>query len=612
MKTKNRYKNNKGLIEKYLRKLKIGQRFFVLFLFFSFIPMMFIGTVTYNKAQATIEEKVSKYCMQINTGIKTNYDLLFKSIDEFSIEVMYKKELQDELAQLIVEKSIPNEQDYFLKNDIIQYLKGNVLLNKNQILNINIVTNDKTSITYDINFNEFGKSSTHQIITNDLYKLAVEANGKLVWNTVAKGNSAKVYGYENMDNTFQVTRAFGLPHRQGSIVGVTSILYSSSFLEPTYKDITGEGDVYLIDSNNMVLFSNKKEFIYKKFPYEKVIAGKREAFRNLDEVYYKKLTDKNILLTYSISKVNGWGVVYVAPYSQLVKENKQFGIFILMVAIILLLIASISTFIFSTSISNPLKRLIKVTKKVKSGDFEVRDNASGNDEITDLTLSFNDMIGKVDELIKEVYETKIREKDFKLRALQSQINPHFLYNTLDSIRWVARKNKDYDVSKRIENLSSMFRLILSDDSIITTLDQEIKYTEYYLFFQIQSFKEKLKIIWDIDDSVREFKTIKLLLQPIVENSIIHGMDTSKEQLIIKIVIRDRNENIYIKIEDNGIGADEVYVKETLESKPLCKSGIGLKNVNDRIKEYYGENYMLHFSSKVGERTVVEITVPKKN
>ena len=254
---------------------------------------------------------------------------------------------------------------------------------------------------------------------------------------------------------------------------------------------------------------------------------------------------------------------------------------------------------------------MKIAEKVKNGDLKARVKVNGNDEIAALSYAFNEMIEKIDELIEEVYETKIREKDFKLRALQAQINPHFLYNTLDGIRWVARKNKDYDVSRRIENLSNMFRIVLKDDKVITTLDEEMRYTEHYLFFQRQSFKEKLEIMWNIDESVKQYKVVKLLLQPVVENSIIHGMDTTKEKLVINITVKDNTQNIYINIEDNGVGADINYVKQALQGDIKTRNSIGIKNVNDRIKEYYGNQYGLKFSSNIGERTIVEIIIPKR-
>lgn len=610
MKFSDSYNKHIKILEKKLRKIKIGKRFLVLFILFSFIPMLLIGIFTYNKSQETIKGKVTQYCVQINTGVRTNYDLFFKNIDEFSIELMYNKELQNELEKLIDAEKSHSGEEYFLESDILKYLKANTILSKNEILNISLKTKNNTNIVYDINLNGLKKFPINQIISDDIFNNAMNSKGKLIWNT---GYKEELGEDESNGNTFQVSRTFNLTNKGNGMAGVVSILYSSNFLETVYNDITGEGDIYLIDSDNKVLFSNNKKIIYKTLPYESEIVNIKNNLQKENKVYSKTLEDKNILLTYSKLETNGWGVVYVAPYSQLIKENRNFGILIIVVSIILFFVTSISTFIFSKSISDPLKKLMKLAEKVELGNFKARVGVYGNDEITDLSYSFNNMIEKIDELIEEVYETKIREKDFKLRALQAQINPHFLYNTLDGIRWIARKNKDYDVSRRIENLSNMFRIVLKDEKIVTTLDEEIRYTEHYLFFQKQSFKERLEIVWNIDEAVKQYKVVKLLLQPIVENCIIHGMDTSKEKLIINITAKDNQENIYIKIEDNGIGVDSDNINRILHDNiKNSKNSIGIKNVNVRIKEYYGDQYGLQFMSSIGDGTIVEINIPKRD
>lgn len=601
---------HKGLLEKTLRRVGVGKRFFLIFILLSFIPMLFVGLITYNKSQATVENKVSVYCKQINRGIRSNFELLFRKVNEYTIEMIYNNELQDKFTRLLLEKSNQSENEYFSSNDIMEYLKRYIVLNENAILKTSIVTVDKSIFNYDNDYKESKKVSS--IISDEIFNRAVEAKGRLIWSSVVKDVNADNYVYKNVDNGFQVSRSFTIAKKNADTVGVFSVLYSSSFLKSAYDQIAGAGDVYLVDENNIILYSNKKEEWFKEFPYADILNARTVNLSNTEDVYFTKIARSNVLLTYSKSAINGWGIAYTTPYLPLVEENREFGIMIIFVSVILLVLTAFVALVFSSSVSNPLRRLTKLTGEVKMGRFDVREDIVGKDEITVLSLAFNDMIQKVEELIKEVYETKIREKDFKLKALQAQINPHFLYNTLDAIRWSARTKKDFDISRRVENLTNLFRLILSDDSIITTLDQEIKYTEYYLFFHMQNYKDKLHVIWDVDEAVRKFKTIKLLLQPLVENSIIHGMIPSKEKMTIKIIIKNANDEIFMRIEDDGAGADPEAIMETLNQSAEQKEGIALKNVNDRIKEFYGDRCGIKFYSEIGVGTAVEIVVPKKD
>jgi two-component system sensor histidine kinase YesM len=169
---------------------------------------------------------------------------------------------------------------------------------------------------------------------------------------------------------------------------------------------------------------------------------------------------------------------------------------------------------------------------------------------------------------------------------------------------------DLEVSRRIEILSKLFRMVLSNDSDFTTIREEIEYTENYLFFQQQYYKENINVIWDIDESLVKFKTIKLILQPIVENCIVHTMNRKIVKLTIKIRLRDEGEDILIEVEDDGIGADNRYINQILNSRENPKKHIALRNINKRLKGYYGKEYGLRINAVNGIGTKVFVRLPK--
>jgi two-component system, sensor histidine kinase YesM len=602
---------NRLSIESLLRRVGIGKRFYIFFILISFIPIALIGFLTYFKSQVAVETKVTQYCKQINRGVRSNFDLRFQNINDFTVNLLYSSIMQDNLAQAnALSEEGKNTSD--VSKSIQDYLKENVILSRDTIIHTSLLTKYHVRVVYDIDSNNFLKASDNDIITPDLYRESESKGGKLLWKSVAKEDANNIFQRKNMDNAFEVSREFSIISQGNEKAGVFCILYSSQFLNDACMQNTGDGYVFLIDSDSTVVFSNEQKYLFKKFPYIKELANIEKSYKANDDVAISKIGGENIIMSYSKSNVNGWGIVYLMAYSPLVNDYQNFASKIFTILILLLALTVVFAFMFAQSISSPLKRMIAMTNKVKSGEFNVQVDDFGNDELSNLSNSLNDMAKRINELVDEVYKTKIREKDFKIKSLQAQINPHFIYNTLECIRWKARNNKDYDVSKRVETLSSLLRLVLSDNNTITILDNELKYIEYYLYFQKLSFKNALDVVWDVDDSVRKYKCIKLLLQPIVENCINHGFSPIIEKLIIKIVIKDKGDNIFICIEDNGVGADEEKVRKFIyESGENSVKHIALKNVYSRLTEYFGSNFSFEFYSRPDEGTRVEITFKKE-
>jgi two-component system sensor histidine kinase YesM len=218
--------------------------------------------------------------------------------------------------------------------------------------------------------------------------------------------------------------------------------------------------------------------------------------------------------------------------------------------------------------------------------------------------------GRLNGIIHEVYITKIYNQEATLKMLTSQINPHFLYNTLDSIRWKALRNKDEEVGGQIEALANMFRHILSKGNDIVTVEQEIKQLETYLFIMNFRYRNRIKCTIIADDSVKKIKIPKLILQPIVENSILHGIEQNVGDGIITVCIEIRSKLLYIIISDNGRGTDDTVINIMLKANQEVNDNIfALKNIDQRIKIRYGEEYGLLFNSAIGKGTTVTMVMP---
>jgi two-component system sensor histidine kinase YesM len=270
----------------------------------------------------------------------------------------------------------------------------------------------------------------------------------------------------------------------------------------------------------------------------------------------------------------------------------------------------------SSNLTSPIKKLIHAMKKVNEGDFK-KTNFKYNDEIGILGNQYNEMIDNISNLIEKVYKLQIREKEAELKALQAQINPHFLYNTLDTIFWRAEKAKEKDISEMVYALSKIFRLTLNNGHEATLVRAEKEFIHYYLLLQKNRYKDKLTYNIEIAEELLDFKIPKLILQPFVENAIMYGTENDDEQSIITINGVYKNGKINFSIEDNGIGMSEEKIHKLLDVSHKLdpveeKKGYAIYNINQRLALYYNNDYQLIINSDIGKGTKIQIIIPTES
>ena len=217
------------------------------------------------------------------------------------------------------------------------------------------------------------------------------------------------------------------------------------------------------------------------------------------------------------------------------------------------------------------------------------------------------MIFQIKSLIEDVYESKLIQKDYEMKALQAQINPHFLYNTLSLINWMAIEADQTEISKITLNLSTFYRTALNKGKNTLTVRDELKNTRSYLDIQLMMHDYEFDVDIDINDEILEYKILNLILQPLVENAIDHGIDLKTNgRGRITITGKKEKDNIYLIVEDNGVGMEQDKINTILTNK---SKGSGVRNVNERIKLYYGEDYSMHIESEIGRGTKIIIKIP---
>ena len=296
-------------------------------------------------------------------------------------------------------------------------------------------------------------------------------------------------------------------------------------------------------------------------------------------------------------------------------EDRAKDTLILCTVILLILLVLILglTRMITQSVTKPIRELCRATKQVAKGNFSHTEIESG-DEIQVLTNSFNDMTGEIQYLIENIKKEQKNLRDTELKLLQAQINPHFLYNTLDAIVWMAEGGMNKEVVFMVTALSEFFRTTLSEGNDYITIREEESHIRSYLSIQEVRYADILEYEISIDAGIYPYYILKLTLQPLVENALYHGIKNKRGKGKITVRGYERDDRIYLEVEDNGIGMTEEeleLLRKKVKGEAERERGFGLGNVDERIRLNYGPEFGISFQSKKGEGTLATVCIPKK-
>ncbi len=368
-----------------------------------------------------------------------------------------------------------------------------------------------------------------------------------------------------------------------------------------------KGYVYIMDAQGHLIYHPQQQLLYsglKKENIEEVLNCKEDGFVSEDGKLY----------SISRSSETGWIVVGVAYVEELLKNSDEATRIYLVSAMLILFAALAVAYVMSHEITKPIKRLGDSMREVEKGNF---DNAllevDGQNEIDRLSTNFNIMTTEIKQLMEQNVEDQRQKRKSELKALQAQINPHFLYNTLDSIIWMAEWGKNKDVVLMTSSLAKLLRQSISNQNEFVRVEEEVEYTRSYLVIQKMRYKDKLEYDIQVDEEALDVRMPKLVLQPLVENAIYHGIKYKEGKGRVTVRAGIEGDSIVLKIEDDGIGMTQEQLSRIFEKRETDtrKNGVGVLNVHERIQLYYGKEYGLAFESMEGRGTQVEIRIPRE-
>ena len=363
------------------------------------------------------------------------------------------------------------------------------------------------------------------------------------------------------------------------------------------------GYCFLMDESG-ILYHPQQQLIYSQLKSEDT-----DTLANLPDGTY---SESNVIYVLQTVEGSPWRVVGVSYVDELVTSSLWENFWLLaLAAAAVLLAALVSSIVISRALSRPLKGLSRAMRQFeKNADTFTYAPVGGAREVQELSESFGHMVVKIQHLMETVRREEINLRKTELKALQAQINPHFLYNTLDSIAWMCEQGRNDEAVQMVNALAQLFRISISRGHELIPIRSELRHAESYLKIQKHRYKNQFSYRFDVDESCLDFLCNKITLQPIIENAIYHGINGLVDEGEIVITLRADGSDVVFTVADNGVGMEEEQIQAILRKERSDHTGIGIKNVNDRLKIYFGEGYGITIDSEPDVGTTVTIRMPQ--
>lgn len=610
------YKN----IMRHFANISIDKKLLLCLITFIIFPLIITNLIINSRASEKISQKTHEVALE--TLVKTRFSMneMVKRVEDLSLIILSDSNLQELLNYYVDESKISfplsvneiDSQEHLMKTYSYYLEQSDQDEEKKRFLFAAAILPLYKSMPYissiciskgDKVINQFGDGV--YLEGTDFKNEAEEYGGRTFWtaaydlkNRVSSSEPKKIISLMRAINDLNDTRE----------IGFERISIEEETICRAYKtaDQWKNNRIFLVNSKGTVISSNDKSFLNTRLNKEiynnKLMQGAQGYFNC--EAWGEKVS----VFHYQVEGAD-WKVIQVIPQRELNIEMNAINMIVIACIVFCIAFGILFSLLQNVFIVNPIKRLMKEMNKIKTGDFNVNLRVNSTDEIGSLSMQFIEMAERLKDMIDKVFKSKIKEKEAELIAMQAQINPHFLYNTLDNIRWMALDEGAKAAGEQIETLSRMFRHVLNKGEDMTTVRSEILHLKDYIFIQENRFKDTIKIEIDIDENFMEYKTLKLVLQPLVENAIQHGLQGKVGGGSVRVKVGCAGDKLRYTVSDDGLGGDEERIRKMISGIEEPQSAFALRNINDRIQLKFGHEFGLTFYSVKGSGTRVEVVFP---
>lgn len=583
--------------------MPIKNKIFITFAGSYVLLITIIAVVIYWTNVNEMRDQAQSMSKLLSAQFSRTIDLYFEDIERLSLAVFTDSYIQETLA---------NENDHALIEDLsIRNGMFHRLFNHayplDNIEGITIYSNEGTVFDYEIS----GKIDVRYEPNEEKW---METLGESKKNTIMFLPTSEIARSDGKKTEVVslVRDIYSIPFRDkiGSMKIDVNIDVFTKLLEiENIDDIEKHMRVFILDKDSMVIYDHLRELSAKKMNLD-LSLNKEEKPSNGTVGW----GENSYLYANNYSTFTKWNALVLIDNQMIVYGKKQVFWFITISGLIAISIIAVISYLLSFSITRPLTGFIQEMKKVESGDLTDRMNVSSYPEMEVLTRVYNSMLDSIDKLITEVYESSITEKNAKISALQSQINPHFLYNTLNVMKSIGRVKGVEEVAEISESLSDLFKYTMKDLGEPVALQEEVTHVDNYIRILSHRFMNRFSFHKQIAENTKHVKVPKLLIQPIIENAVNHGLQNRKDGGEIILDTHIESGNLVIEVTDNGIGMDRETLEKVNESihrrtLNMRTEGVALNNISQRLHLLYGYRHQINIKSEENQGTIVRIVLP---
>lgn len=566
-----------------MKNRKIQEQLLIWFLIFTVIPLFLISSWCYILASNIINTKSGSYAAESIQQLSDNMDQLLIQMENTSLSISYNNYIQDILENIHKGNSISRLDAYQMEKNMI--------------------------LTYDYASMRDIAIRTSSSERNTLFRVPARLEpsledafyppqDKAVFSRIT-WRSDPEHQVIQMIRPIESTKDF-------QRIGTLYISLYSSYIDNLVKNINFDekGFALILDETNTPINIKETDPVF--------LNGISEHLTENSGSFQRKIGLTDYRYFYTTSTKTGWKSLGIISVSDMHAQVRMLGAAVFFGVLLVSLIAVFFSARLSRSFAEKIHAVTDAMKKASEGDFSIQlPEGISQNEFNDLSVGFNHMVQKINSLIQTVYQAELLQKKAEYAALQAQINPHFLYNTLDTICCQAKLAGNNEIFETTYALASLLRAAMSNPNPYIPVKEELQYIHDYIHIQKSRYRDKIHAVISVDPQILPLMIPKLTLQPIVENAFVHGLEekSGKGTVCISGIFNQEEETVIFMVRDDGIGMDHAQIEKALNTTPGNRHGFGLSSVHKRLQLLYGERFGLNVQSEPGKGTTVIIRFP---
>ncbi|WP_436237861.1 cache domain-containing sensor histidine kinase [Paenibacillus sp. LjRoot153] len=605
-----------ALLNFFKSEISFKNKLIITFFMVTFLPAILMQYFTYYNSTHTMTTKINEL---VNYNLIQTNKNLNTALSGYA-DILYQVFSDEDVISSVYYILHGNESESLLYASRLRTLLASYTYSKEGIRSLSFFNNNGTIVSFDratgssidTLWNQLKDDSRLNLMQN----LKNNQQGSIVTVTEKVGGSEDAGQF-----VFHIARKLtGLSNGTPEDMGYIIVSLDESVLSDAVNFTTNDTQTGKINSSNFLMdekrnlisFSDKEKI---GLNLSDIIADKQSLKNELPT--HAKLLKKASIINYFPNEKTGWTIVNVTNESDLFSEMYDMQKINILAGAASIALTTFLIIYFSGFLTKSVRKIVNAMRLSQRGNFTVQIAHDSSDEFSVIVSNYNKMMITINELMEETRQAVQKQKESEIRSLEAQINPHFLYNTLDSINWMAIEKDEHEISRMLKGLAHILRYSISHSNKLVSLSEEIEWLEHYLFLQQNRFNNSFQYEIIMESGVKRARIYKLLLQPFVENVILHAFSGKKSGGLIKIHFYSGYENsLCVKLNDNGCGMDEAIVKNIMdghyERVQSTGSGIGVRNVIDRLALYYGDKAKFFMTSTIGEGTEVSLILPSVN